>query len=140
MQALNQYFSPSDAYQPAQQIPFSSDRKWSAMQWETGETFVIGAPERLCTTELPASIQSHMQSGKRILLAGITKASVDKDHPLPEIQLLAAILIVDPIRKNASAAMDYFRKEGVAVKIISGDNPVTVSAIAKQAGVPGAED
>ncbi len=139
-QALNQYFSPSDAYQPVQQIPFSSDRKWSAMALENAETFVIGAPERLCTTKLPETIQAHMQSGKRILLAGMTKKSIDKEHPLPEIQLLAAITIVDPIRKNASAAMDYFRREGVAVKIISGDNPVTVSAIAQQAGVPGAED
>lgn len=138
-QALSAYFAASDAYAPTEQIPFSSDRKWSAMTFENGITFVIGAPERLCKTQLPERIQSHMKGGKRILLAGITQETVEKDAPLPKIHLMAAVTIVDPIRKNASAAMDYFRSEGVAVKIISGDNPITVSAIAQQAGVPGAE-
>lgn len=138
-QALNRHFALSDACQPTQNIPFSSDRKWSAMEFFNMGTFVIGAPERLCHTEMPKKIKAHMQAGKRILLAGITREPVDKVNPLPQIQLLAAIIIVDPIRKNASAAMDYFRSEGVEVKIISGDNPVTVSTIAKQAGVPGAE-
>lgn len=138
-QALNSYFSHSDAYSCIQSIPFSSDRKWSAMKLSGVGTFVIGAPERLCTSELPKNIKTYMEAGKRILLAGVTKESVDKGQPLPKISLLAAVVIVDPIRPNASAAMAYFRKEGVAVKIISGDNPTTVSAIAKQAGVPGAE-
>ncbi len=138
-QALNSYFSHSDAYSCIQSIPFSSDRKWSAMKLSGVGTFVIGAPERLCTSELPKNIKTYMEAGKRILLAGVTKEPVDKGQPLPKISLLAAVVIVDPIRPNASAAMAYFRKEGVAVKIISGDNPTTVSAIAKQAGVPGAE-
>lgn len=138
-QALNHHFALSDACQPVQSIPFSSDRKWSAMEFSNMGTFVIGAPERLCSTELPEKIKAHMQAGKRILLTGITREPVDKVNPLPQIQLLAAIVIVDPIRKNASAAIDYFRSEGVEVKIISGDNPVTVSSIAKQAGVPEAE-
>lgn len=109
------------------------------MEFSNIGTFVIGAPERLCPTELPEKIKAHMQAGKRILLAGITRELVGKVNPLPQIQLLAAIVIVDPIRKNASAAIDYFCSEDVEVKIISGDNPVTVSAIAKQAGVLEAE-
>lgn len=139
-QALNAYFEPSDAHTPTEQIPFSSDRKWSAMTFEDGVTFLVGAPEKLSQTQLPDNIHAHMQGGKRILLVGITKEEVSKDAPLPEIILMAAVTIVDPIRKNASAAMDYFRSEGVAVKIISGDNPITVSAIAQQAGVPGADN
>lgn len=138
-QALNHYFALSDDCKPIQSIPFSSDRKWSAMEFSNVGTFVIGAPERLCQTELPEKLKAYMQAGKRILLAGITREPVDKVKPLPQIQLMAAIAIVDPIRKNASAAIDYFRNEGVEVKIISGDNPVTVSSIAKQAGVPEAE-
>lgn len=139
-QALSAHFAVSDSHTPVAQIPFSSDRKWSAMTFENGVTFVVGAPEKLSKTAFPESIQAHMKGGKRILLAGTTTQQVQKDAPLPEIHLLAAITIVDPIRKNASAVMDYFRSEGVAVKIISGDNPVTVSAIAAQAGVPGAEN
>ena len=138
-QALNEYFTWSDAYAQAASVPFSSDRKWSAITFAHGVTFVVGAPEKLCPSELPEQLRAHMQAGKRILLAGITQETVSKQEALPKIQLLAAITIVDPIRKNAPAAMEYFRSEGVAVKIISGDNPVTVSAIAAQAGVPGAE-
>ena len=138
-QALNEYFTWSDAYAQAASVPFSSDRKWSAITFAHGITFVVGAPEKLCPSELPEQLRAHMQAGKRILLAGITQETVSKQEALPKIQLLAAITIVDPIRKNAPAAMEYFRSEGVAVKIISGDNPVTVSAIAAQAGVPGAE-
>ena len=138
-QALNEYFTWSDAYAQAASVPFSSDRKWSAITFAHGVTFVVGAPEKLCPSELPEQLRAHMQAGKRILLAGITQETVSKQEALPKIQLLAAITIVDPIRKNAPTAMEYFRSEGVAVKIISGDNPVTVSAIAAQAGVPGAE-
>lgn len=138
-QALRNHFALSDTYRPVQSIPFSSERKWSAMRFENIGTFVIGAPERLCSTELPPQLQAYMQSGKRVLLSGITKEDLEKERPLPQIKLLAAIVIVDPIRKNAVAAMNYFRSECVAVKIISGDNPVTVSAIAGQAGVPDAE-
>ena len=138
-QALNEHFTWSDAYAQAASIPFSSDRKWSAITFAHGVTFVVGAPEKLCPLELPEQLRAHMQAGKRILLAGITQEVVSKQEALPKIQLIAAITIVDPIRKNASAAMEYFHSEGVGVKIISGDNPVTVSAIAAQAGVPGAE-
>ncbi len=138
-QAMNSYFQTSDRFEPVGSIPFSSDRKWSAMELKGVGTFVIGAPERLCTTELPADIRAHMEAGKRILLSGVTEEKVDKSKPLPKIRLMAAVVIVDPIRKNAVSAMDYFRSEGVGVKIISGDNPVTVSAISKQAGVPMAE-
>lgn len=139
-QALNQYFDCNDKFKPIAQIPFSSDRKWSAMQFENGNTFIIGAPEKLSASALPEHIQAHMQAGKRILVAGITSEIVEKGSSLPKLTLLAAVTIVDPIRKNASAAMAYFRGEGVAVKIISGDNPVTVSAIAAQADVPGAKN
>lgn len=138
-QAMNAYFARNEVHTMAAQTPFSSDRKWSAMTFEDGQTLVVGAPEKLSAKALPDDIQACMQAGKRVLLVGLTKESMDKSAPLPPLDLLAAVTIVDPIRKNASAAMDYFRGEGVAVKIISGDNPVTVSAIAAQAGVPGAE-
>lgn len=138
-QALSSYFPGAETYTRTADIPFSSDRKWSAMTFSDGATLLVGAPEKLSPKPLPDAVQSHMAAGKRILLVGITTEPVTKEQPLPALKLLAAVLIVDPIRKNASAAMAYFRSEGVAVKIISGDNPVTVSAIAAKAGVPGAE-
>ena len=79
------------------------------------------------------------QTGKRLLLAGYTKEPLDQNSPLPHIQELAYIVTSDSIRPNAAETLAYFQKEGVALKLISGDNPVTVSALAKQVGFPEAE-
>lgn len=138
-QAIRSYFASSDAFTPTHQIPFSSDRKWSAMTFEGVGTFLLGAPERLCTGTLPEEVQKGLQEGKRVLLVGLTKESVSKDQPLPELNLLAAIIIIDPIREHAADTISYFQEEGVSVKLISGDNPLTAAAAASQAGVEHAD-
>ena len=138
-QALNSYFSKNNSFVPVHKIPFSSERKWSAMTFEKIGTFIIGAPERLADGAVDEMLQKGNYDGKRILLAGITQGAVSQDSPLPLIQCLAAIIISDPIRPNAAETLAYFQKEGVDLKLISGDNPVTVSALAMQAGFPEAE-
>ena len=70
----------------------------------------------------------------------MTKDNVTADGPLTGVVPLKAIVITDPIRENAKATFDYFKREGVAIKVISGDNPATVAAIAKKAGLEGAEN
>lgn len=137
-QALKAYFESNTAFSPIRKIPFSSERKWSAIEFENAGTFVIGAPERLGGTT-PLHLQKEEQAGKRILMAGLAKGAVEPDRPLPAVQEFAYIVISDPIRPNAAETLAYFRKEGVDLKLISGDNPVTVSALAKQAGFPQAE-
>ncbi|XOQ45106.1 MAG: ATPase [Clostridium sp.] len=137
-QALKAYFESNTTFSPMRKIPFSSERKWSAMEFENAGTFVIGAPERLGGT-IPPHLQKEEQAGKRILMAGLAKGTVEPDRPLPAIQEFAYIVISDPIRPNAAETLAYFQKEGVDLKLISGDNPVTVSALAKQAGFPEAE-
>lgn len=138
-QALSSYFSDNDKLSPVSEIPFSSDRKWSAMTFEEKGTFLIGAPERLCKDNPPKEVQESQSKGKRVLLAGITNGQVQKDKPLPDIEILAVIIIIDPVRDHAAETIAYFQSEGVAVKIISGDNPLTVSSAAQQAGVAGSE-
>ena len=137
-QALKAYFKSNTAFSPVRKIPFSSERKWSAIEFENVGTFVVGAPERLGAT-LPAHLQGHEQAGKRILMAGLAKDAAESDGPLPAVQKFAYIVISDPIRPNAAETLAYFRKEGVDLKLISGDNPATVSTLAKQAGFPQAE-
>ena len=134
-QALKAYFKTNNTFSPVRKIPFSSERKWSAMEFENAGTFVIGAPERLGET-IPPHLQKEERSGKRILMAGLAKGPVETDSPLPAVQEFAYIVISDPIRPNAAETLAYFQKEGVDLKLISGDNPVTVSALAKQAGFP----
>ena len=138
-QALSSYFSDNDKLSPVSEIPFSSDRKWSAMTFEEKGTFLIGAPERLCKDNPPKEVQESQSKGKRVLLAGITNGQVQKDKSLPDIEILAVIIIIDPVRDHAAETIAYFQSEGVAVKIISGDNPLTVSSAAQQAGVAGSE-
>ena len=137
-QALKAHFAASDVFSPIHKIPFSSERKWSAIEFQNAGTFVIGAPERLGAS-VPPHLERDEQTGKRLLLAGYTKEPLDQNSPLPHIQELAYIVISDSIRPNAAETLAYFQKEGVALKLISGDNPVTVSALAKQVGFPEAE-
>ena len=65
---------------------------------------------------------------------GNSREQVSADQPLPPIQVLASFILADPIRPNAAETLAYFQQEGVDLKLISGDNPVTVSALAAQAG------
>ena len=73
------------------------------------------------------------KQGKRVLLVGFSKEVVE--DVLPDIEIIAAIELSDPLRKNAKEMLGFFKGEGVTVKVISGDNPLTVSSIAKQAGL-----
>lgn len=134
-QAMYTYFNGMDTLSVTEQIPFSSDRKWSAMTFSGAGTLVIGAPERLSPEKLPESVLEAQQNGKRVLLAGITQHPVQKEQPLPKMQLLAEIILTDPLRVNAAKTIAAFQQEGVSVKLISGDNPMTASAIAQQAGI-----
>lgn len=139
-QAIKGYYQECKRYAPVQKIPFSSQRKWSAMTFEQFGTLVLGAPERLTNSQLPEEIQLEIQNGNRVILVGMTKDNVTADGPLTGVVPLKAIVITDPIRENAKATFDYFKREGVAIKVISGDNPATVAAIAQKAGLEGAEN
>ena len=139
-QAMKEYFQPVEGVEAPAKIPFSSERKWSAVTLDGIGTLVVGAPERLCKGKLPDVVTKVMKEGKRVLLAGLTDVIEDKTLDPERIRLVAAIVITDPLRENAASAITYFRNQGVAVKVISGDNPVMVSAVAKQAGIEHAEN
>lgn len=135
-QALNRYFSRNGYFHPICKVPFSSQRKWSAMTFQDVGTLVIGAPDRLTRRPLPPKVSEQENSGARILMAAFTKETIANDQ-LPALSPVAFLTISDPIRKDAAKTLDFFEREGVDIKIISGDNPVTVSAIAKSAGLKG---
>lgn len=115
--------------------PFSSDRKWGAIELKDLGTVFVGAPERLID-KLPASAIKAQEAGSRVLAVAFSEKKIDNHKiELPEkIQKLAIIEIADPIRAGAEKTLDYLRSQEVDLKIISGDNPITVSAIAKKAG------
>lgn len=133
-QSLKEYVPLCHLESVIEKIPFSSERKWSAVTFETLGTLVVGAPERM-TKEVSGEVKSEMEHGNRVLLVGITGETVGIKAPLPRLKIIGMICVTDPIRENAVETLDYFKKEGIKIKVISGDNPVTVAAVAEKAGI-----
>ena len=135
--ALKKHFKGNIEYKKIDEVPFSSERKWSAITFEEYGSIIVGAPERLFEKshkDLPEMIIESQKNGKRIISVAYTKNKLDNEE-LPELEIIASITLEDPLRKNAKEMLGYFKEQGVDVKIISGDNPLTVSNIAKKAGL-----
>ena len=135
--AMKDYFQGEVQYKVSQKIPFSSERKWSSISFESIGSIVMGAPEKLfkeTTKKMPEKITELQKAGKRVLTIAYTNKTIAISE-LPELEIVASIILEDPLRKNAKEMLGYFKKQGVDVKIISGDNPLTVSNIAKTAGL-----
>lgn len=135
-QALKEYFKETDIFEVDYKNQFSSERKWSSISFKDIGSIIVGAPERLTAKSnfvIKDSMVEAQKQGKRVLLVGFSKDIVE--DILPDIEIVAAIELSDPLRKNAKEMLGFFKGEGVNVKVISGDNPLTVSSIAKQAGL-----
>ncbi len=140
--ALRERFTRRADWKPSGQTPFSSSRKWSSVTFEGVGTILVGAPEILlraaadCLPEgLPPEVLRREEEGCRVVLLAHAAAAVE--GLLPEhIEPMAAIVLEDPIRPDARETLAFFTREDVQLKIFSGDNPVTVSSIARQAGLP----
>lgn len=138
---LKKYFSDSSQYQTLDRIAFSSARKWSAAKLETIGTIIVGAPEIIRPDlKLSKRIIEMQQGGARVLLVGHHQSLSKLTDTLFATVPLGLIIIKDPIRKDAHSALKFFSDNDVTVKVISGDNPATVSAIAHQAGVANAKN
>ena len=135
--ALKDYYKGNDKFEVADTMAFSSERKWSAISFKKEGSIVLGAPERLIeksNMEMPKEIIEAQKSGKRMLFIAYTN-KVISDENLPSLEIVAAITLDDPLRKNAKEMLGFFKRQNVDIKIISGDNPLTVSSIAKKAGL-----
>ncbi|EMU52116.1 MULTISPECIES: cation-translocating P-type ATPase [Clostridium] len=120
-------------------IPFSSKRKWGGLTFE-GDlgSWILGAPEVILGKEyvfIKNIVEEEAKKGKRVLLLAKFHGEELSDSLLGKIESVALLLIEDIIREAAPDVLDYFNKQGVEVKIISGDSPVTVSEVARRAGV-----
>ena len=135
MKALKERFK-KNAFRKAQSVvPFSSTTKTSSVSFGEAETYLLGAPEFLLKDAYEgwrAHIEPHAMRGSRVLLLAVLGA----DRILTP---LALVLLSNKIRPNAKETFEYFTAQGVAIKVISGDNPLTVSAAAAAAGIPDAD-
>lgn len=131
---------PDPGWQTTAAIPFSSARKWSAASFAEHGTWVLGAPEFLTDDAKTRSRADELAaSGARVLLLGRSDGP-DPDNGPGQVEPVALVSIEQQLRPDAADTVAYFLDQGVAVKVISGDNPVTVGAIAAEAGIPKAEE
>ncbi|MDQ1247616.1 MAG: cation-transporting P-type ATPase [Actinomycetota bacterium] len=123
-------------------VPFSSARKWSAASYAGHGSWLLGAPEILLGPDDPARSQADelAADGARVLLLGETPEPADAEAGFTEVRPVALVSIDQRLRADAAETVAYFLDQGVTVKVISGDNPITVGAIAAQAGIPLAGD
>lgn len=126
---------------PIEVLPFLSSVKYSAVTFEEG-TFLLGAPEFIMRGEfdrIASEISSYVKKGYRVLLLGKYEGDSLKEGLTEKVEPLGYIILTNPVRENAEQTFSYFKEQGVAVKVISGDNPETVSEVARCAGIENAE-
>lgn len=141
-QALVDYFGNKGVYKPKQVIPFDSSLKYSAATLEEVGTIVLGAYgffNIIEDNEVKNKIDAFNKQGFRTLLVGFSEKAIINDKIPTKIIPIAVIVIQDHIRDNAKDTIKWFVENDVNIKVISGDNPVTVSKIAGVVGIPNAD-
>ncbi len=160
MKAMREYFSEGQKDRAIGTLPFSSRNKYSAVQFSEG-TYLLGAPEIVLKNNFAPyeeEVTKFASRGLRVMVFGRVKGKGSGDANSTStvaktdvsqfsdgigdavVEPVLFILLQNPIRQNARKTFAYFRKQGVEVKVISGDNPLTVSEVAKQAGIEHAEN
>lgn len=135
--AIQEYTKDAQDMTVLSTLPFSSARKLSAVSFQEG-TYIMGAyefikPEK--DAQIEQQIQHYANLGYRIIALCYHPEMIQANNVPEHARVIALILLSDPIREEAPATLAYFAKQGVDIKIISGDNPVTVHEIARKAGV-----
>ena len=123
-------------------LPFSSENKYSGASFKGGKTFILGAPEFLSLKNKAGIIkrcQEYTINGYRVLILGEGKEVIKDNKYSGELEAIALIVIKDHIREDAYDTFNWFKENGVDIKVISGDNALTVSVIAAEAGVANAD-
>ena len=143
---------PASPWTSVAAVPFSSARKWSAVETVTDGTWVLGAPEMVLPNALdPSGVQARTEAdawaakGSRVLLLARTASGLSDQPgsapPLPPaLQPVALVLLAERVREDAAETLAFFLAQGVSLRVISGDNPRTVGAVALAVGVPGADE
>ena len=142
MAALKKYFTGEVKQKAIKTLPFTSVKKYGGVSFHEDETYILGAPEVILANspdKYENEINKYSSKGCRVLLLALYDGSLDDEKLTAGIMPLALILLSNKIREEAPATFKYFADQGVDVKVISGDNPITVSEVAKRAGIKNAE-
>lgn len=147
MEAIRAYVAKNEIEKGSRTLlktqPFTSANKYSKVSFVEGD-YMLGAPEFIMKDryeDISEEIEEYQSKGYRVLLmAESGEDSIGSVRPLGGISPIGYIVLSNPIRENAESTFTYFKEQGVAIKVISGDNPATVSEVAKRAGIDGAEN
>ncbi|MBR3334950.1 MAG: HAD-IC family P-type ATPase [Clostridia bacterium] len=140
LNALREKIVPA-AEKPRAVLPFSSERKKSAVTFYDGTALILGAPEFVLAGHYPRDLKKHVEEiaaeGKRVLVLAEAQGLVTADTVPPVRNICGLCIITDQLRPSVDQTLRYFHDQDVDIRIISGDNPLTVSRIAKRAGLAG---
>ncbi len=142
MEALKEYFTEKNTKVAESVFGFSSEFKYSGVNF-LDASYVLGAPEFVLKDaylEYEKEIANYAKLGLRVLVFGKYEGKVDGKQLKEKVTPYAFIILSNPIRKNAKETFAYFKEQNVEIKVISGDNPLTVAAVAKEAGIAGVEN
>lgn len=145
--AIAAAFSAPTGWTLTDAVPFSSARKWSAAAFADHGSFVLGAPDILLdhaaaaepAATARARVEHHAAAGRRVLILMRSPDGLHGEELSEALEPVALVVLDEAVRDAAPATIAYFAQQGVAVKVISGDSPVTVGAVATRVGVPGAD-
>ena len=141
LRAIGQAFPAPEGWRPEAAVPFSSARKWSGASFAGHGAYLLGAPEVLLDGASGGDLLRRAEviatEGRRVVLLAEAPA-LDGDRPPAGLRPRAMVVIGDRVRDDAAGTIAWFADEGVQVKVVSGDHPRTVAAIAGQVGIAGA--
>ncbi|HBF0235533.1 TPA: HAD-IC family P-type ATPase [Clostridioides difficile] len=138
LNAIRDKYNVLDTYKAKNLIPFSSERKYSGVTFENKGTYLLGAFEFIFkekNKKLRIEVERYSKKGNRVIVLAHSDSYMEDNNIPEDIKPLAFILILDKIRDEAKETLEFFYNEGVDIKIISGDNPITVSEVARKAGL-----
>lgn len=144
IEALRQYLKDINTkdFEVLKMMPFSSDKKYSMVSFKEGN-YIFGAPEFILKNkyeQIKSTVEEYTKDGSRVVLFGESDKYSTSTNVKLKVTPIALIVIKNEIRENAKETFEYFKKQGVNIKVISGDNPKTVSEIAAIVGIEGSEN
>jgi cation-transporting ATPase E len=138
LNAIAEAFPPRETWERTAAVPFSSARKWSAASFRDHGTLVLGAPEMVWPRrddDVMRKVDQFAATGLRVLLLTRTDSPLDGDNLPSGLRPAALVLLEEQVRSDAADTVAYFAQQGVAPKVISGDSPRTVGAVAARVGM-----
>jgi len=142
MSAIQTYINTPAKRNAIEVMPFSSAVKYGGVSFYNDESYFLGAPERILQSHYAKykdKIDAYSAQGYRVLLLALYDKDINSQIDSKRVMPIALILLSNRIREQAPKTFKFFAEQGVKIIVISGDNPITVSQIAKEAGIEGAE-